>query len=120
MRLPDDLTQVKKYYLARQSKLADLDQDVEVYLDKTGKLTLADEWTDKIADWGDSAYGNRDFGLNTVALDPSRFEGLGGRRECGILFEKEYGRLVFGVRILAALGKRRGRNFRVRLFRYGV
>ncbi len=88
MRLPDDLTQVKKYYLARQSKLADLDQDVEVYLDKTGKLTLADEWTDKIADWGDSAYGNRDFGLNTVALDPSRFEGLGEGENAGFFLKK--------------------------------
>lgn len=94
MRLPDSTEGVQEYWLARRSKIADPNQTVDVYADTSAALTLADEWTNKVATWGDAVncctHNNNYsyFGLNMVEIPVSALEGAQAGAEVGFYIDK--------------------------------
>ncbi len=89
MKLPDDLTGITKYYLARTSKVADNGQSVDVLIDKTGTKTASDDWGEKVFTWGDyNGAKAGSFATNIVAFDPSVFEGVAGGSTVGFYLDK--------------------------------
>lgn len=92
MKLPDSLDGVENFWLVRSSKVIDGNQSVDVYVDKTATLGLADEWTDKVTTWGDRSslctHGNAAFGLNAVEIPLSAFDGMNGGDSVGFFLKK--------------------------------
>ena len=92
MRLPDSTEGVQEYWLARRSKISDSNQTVDVYVDTGATLTLADEWTNKAATWGDAVnyctHGNSMFGLNMVEIPVSAFESVQAGAQVGFYIDK--------------------------------
>ena len=89
VRLPDDITGVKAYYLARRHKYTDKGQTVDVYVDVTGKSDFDD--ATKAATWGDSTVSYIDgtfYAMNMTKLDLSAFEGAKAGEKVSILLDK--------------------------------
>ncbi len=89
MKLPDDLTGITKYFLARTSKVFNDGQSVDVLIDKTGTKTASDDWGEKAFTWGDyNGAKAGSFATNIVAFDPSVFEGVAGGSTVGFYLDK--------------------------------
>ena len=88
MSLPEDVSNVKTYYLARGCKTWDKGQNVDVYLDKTGTLTMSDTWENKTITWGDAPSYNSDIATNMVEIPKSYFEGCTDNQTVGFYLDK--------------------------------
>ena len=88
MSLPEDVSNIKTYYLARGSKTRDKSQNVDVYLDKTGTLTMSDTWDNKTVTWGDAPSYASDFGTSMVEIPKSYFEGCTNNQTVGFYLDK--------------------------------
>ena len=93
MQLPENSEGIKGYRLVRRSKVSDGGQSVNVYIDKTATLGLTDTWTGDPIVWGDAAnncsHGNSLFGINSVEIPASAFDGVEGGAKVGFLIKKE-------------------------------
>ena len=88
MSLPNDVENVKTYYLARTSKTSDKGQNVDVYIDNTGTLGFDDVWETKALTWGDAQTYASDFGINMVEIPKSYFEGCTDNQMVGFYLDK--------------------------------
>lgn len=90
MALPEDLTGIQGYYLARRHKFVDMGQTVDVYVDVTGNS----DWTNakKAATWGDStvvSVNGTIYAMNMTKLDMTAFEGATAGGKVSVLIDKD-------------------------------